>query len=98
MSITVITHNSRKTDFKIDEKHWTAIASIEYIEKPIHDIVHHEGCSVLLTSDNTFIQVSVCVEPCQKREITKNIETFAYHNFVCAEAWALLWGKLYAVL
>ena len=98
MSVSVTAHSVKKTELEIHEQEWSATAAVEYVDKPADIFVHDEGCSILYTSEKSCIRVSVSVERCEKRELQKNINDFPYYDYVCAEAWALLWGKLYAPL
>ena len=98
MSVSVLKHNGTSTVLSVSEREWTATVIVEYVSKPSGDIVHHEGVSVLWTSDNSFICVSVSLSPCKEKEVVRNIDSFPYHKYVCAEAWCVVWGKLYANL
>ena len=98
MSISLISHNHRSTVLLVEEDTWTARVCVDYVNKPTSDFVHHEGQSFLCTSENSFIRVSVSMETKNQQVVNRNIHTFPYHKYICAEAWTLVWGKLYAPL
>ena len=98
MSVSVVSHDDVRSVFCVKESEWTATVSVSYVSRPGGPFVHDEGLSVLCTSDDSFICVNVSVVQCEKREVVRNIDDFCYHKYVCAEAWCVVWGKLYAKL
>lgn len=97
MSVVVLSHSPIACALRVCEPTWTANVNVKYIAQPTSPFQHHEGLSILLTSQDSYVTIDVQKRTCKKRHVVANIEDFPYHNYMCAEAWTLVWGKLYAI-
>ena len=95
MSVSVVSSSIAGCELCVEESTWTARVLVQYKSDPGVD--HHEGRSIAtVTGLDSRIVIDVEKEECTDRRVSRNIHTFPYHRFMCAEAWTVVWGKLYA--